>query len=295
MATEMAGRSPQPQSPATERPEPESGRTRPEFGPLASDADYEGDRQEMSTTIDSSSQDEAELEHEQGPHLMPDASNPAAADPPPAEPVDQPMDEEFLTRAAREAAEAGEFRRAVGIYRELLGLVPNNLSARNNLALVLDQLGDREVALTELDRCLRQDADNVHVLVNRGGIMGALGRHAEAERDLSAALKLDPGNAEAHYNLGLVTIRRGLWGEAVTSLKRAIELDSSLASAYFYLGEALNHIDDLPGALQAYQQATELQPTNAQAFYGIGIILDRMNRPDDAAQMYRRSREIAGR
>ena len=207
----------------------------------------------------------------------------------------EPATEDLLTRAAREAAERGDMHRALGIYRELLSLNPHNVRVRNNLALLLDKLGKHEDALEQLDLCLKHEASNAQVLINRGAVYGTIGRYPEAERDLRRALQIDTTNPEAHHNLGLVGIRKGLWSEAIPSLRRAIELDASRAPAYYYLGEALNHVDDLQGALQAYQRAAELQPKNAKAFYGIGIMLDRLNRPDEAAQMYRRSREIAAR
>lgn len=202
---------------------------------------------------------------------------------------------DLLYRAAREAGARGESGRAVGIYRELLDRAPHHVGARNNLALLLDQLGDPVGALTELEQCLAVEPDNPQVLVNRGAVLGAGGHYAAAESDLRRVVQMEPGNAEAYFNLGLVISRKGLWREAIPHLRRAIELDSSRAQAYFYLGEALNHVDDLEGALQCYQRAIELRPNNPKALYGLGIVLDRMNRPEEAAQMYRRSRELAGR
>lgn len=200
---------------------------------------------------------------------------------------------EVLYGAAREAAGRGEGSRAVRIYRELLALDPGHLKARNNLAIHLDEEGDHERALKELDLCLEIAPDNPEVLVNRGAVYGAMARFPEAERDLYAVLESDPSDAEAHFNLGIVKSRRGLWRDAVPHLRRAIELDTSRAAAYFHLGEALNRIDDLDGALQAFQRSAELRPDNPRAVRGIGIILDRLNRSDEAAQMYRRSRELA--
>jgi Flp pilus assembly protein TadD len=200
---------------------------------------------------------------------------------------------EVLYGAAREAAARGEGSRAARIYRELLALDPGHLKARNNLAIHLDEDGDHEGALKELDLCLEIAPGNREVLVNRGAVYGAMARFPEAERDLSTVLESDPSDAEAHFNLGIVKSRRGLWRDAVPHLRRAIELDTSRAAAYFHLGEALNRIDDLDGALQAYQRSAELRPDNPRAVRGIGIILDRLNRSDEAAQMYRRSRELA--
>ena len=208
---------------------------------------------------------------------------------------DEPTAEELLYNAAKEAHSQGEVRRAMAIYRELLALNPGHVKARNNLGLLLDQTGDSEEALQQLQLCLNAEPDNAQVLVNRGGVLGTLGRFAEAEDDLRRALEQDATNAEAHFNLGLLMSRRGLWRDSLPHLRRSIELDLGRATAFLHLGDALNHVDDLDGALQAYQRSVELVPNNAKAFYGLGIIYDRLNRPEDARQMYRRSRELAGR
>ena len=205
-----------------------------------------------------------------------------------------PSSEGLLYRAAQQATAQGHTARAKGIYRELLHHHPQNIRARNNLALLLEQAGEHDEALEELSECLARDPDNTEILVNRGTMLGTLGRYSEAEDDLHRVLRLESGNAEAHFSLGVVVSRKGLWKEAVPFLRRTLELDSTRAIAYFYLGEALNHVDDLDGALHCFQRAVELRPSDSRALYGLGIVLDRMNRPDEAAQMYRRSRELAG-
>jgi Flp pilus assembly protein TadD len=207
----------------------------------------------------------------------------------------QPDPSEVLYGEARDAADAGRVEDAKRLYRELLGLHPTHVRARNNLALLLDAEGNHKAALTELDRALDIDSENGTLLVNRGALLGAMGRYAAAERDLKKVLRVEPSHAEALFNLGVVMTKKGLWAEAVPHLKRAVEMEPQRAAAHYYLGEALNHVDDLTGALVAYQRAAELQPANPRALYGLGIIYDRLARPDDAAQMYRRSREVARR
>jgi tetratricopeptide (TPR) repeat protein len=202
---------------------------------------------------------------------------------------------EILRRAARDAAERGEWARALSLNREILAADPGDVGARNNLALALEAMGEHEAALEELNRCLALAPESLDLLINRSAVLGSLRHYADAERDLAAVLGRDPANADAHFNLGVVASRRGRWREAVQHLRRAVELDGGRAATHFYLGEALNKVDDLPGALQAYQRAVELQPTHARAWYGMGIVLDRMNRPDEAAPLYRRSRELSGR
>jgi len=214
-----------------------------------------------------------------------------------AEPAPPPAPDpaQILYQEARAAADGGRRDEAKRLYRELLGLRPAHVGARNNLALLLDAEGNHQGALAELDRALEIEPDNATLLVNRGTLLGATGRFAAAEHDLKKVLRLEPAHADALYNLGVVMSKKGLWGEAVPHLKRAVELDPERGAAHYYLGEALNHVDDLYGALAAYQRAAELQPDNPRALYGLGIIYDRLSRPDDAAQMYRRSREVGRR
>ncbi len=206
----------------------------------------------------------------------------------------EPSAEDLLFNAAREAAQNREARRAVSIYRELLAVNPEHLSSRINLALLLEQMGALDEALTELGRCRQIEADDPSILVTRGAVLGGHGRYNEAEQDLRRALELEPTNVEAHFNLGLLKSRRGLWSDALPFLRRSVELDPSRAEAYLYLGDALNHVDDLHGALQAYHRSVELGPNNGRAFYGLGMVYDRLNQPQEAAKMYRRSRELKG-
>ncbi len=223
------------------------------------------------------------------------ADDAAATDIAPLPPPAPPDPAEIMYGEARAAAEAGHRDEAKRLYRDLLGLHPAHVRARNNLALLLDAEGNHQTALAELDRALETEPDNSTLLVNRGALLGAMGRFAAAEHDLKKVLRVEPSHPGALFNLGVVMTKKGLWGEAVPHLRRAVELDPENGGAHYWLGEALNHVDDLYGALAAYQRAAELQPNNPRALYGLGIIFDRLARPDDAAQMYRRSREVGRR
>jgi tetratricopeptide (TPR) repeat protein len=225
-------------------------------------------------------------------HLATDASAEQQPAPLATDAPRQPSTDEQLYQGARQAWERRDLHRASAMYYELLARDERHVRGRNNLALVLDELGEHEQALEELERCRTIDPASLEVRVNRSAVLGALGRYAEAERELLDVLAQAPTSGEAYFNLGLVAARRGRWDHAAVHLARAIELNAGRDAAHYYLGEALNHVDDLPGALQAYQRAIELAPNNPKAHYGLGIVLDRMNRPDEAAQAYRRSREL---
>ena len=71
------------------------------------------------------------------PEMIEPLSPPPASEPAPIE----PSAEEILHRAAREANANGDAKRARSIYRELLGLNPRHVRARNNLACRRGRVG----------------------------------------------------------------------------------------------------------------------------------------------------------
>ena len=108
-----------------------------------------------------------------------------------------PSEEEQLCQRARQAWERRDLARAARLYRELLARDARHVEGRYNLALVLDELGEHEQALEELDRCRAIDAASFEVRVNRGAVLASLGRYLEAERELLDVLDQDPPSGAA--------------------------------------------------------------------------------------------------
>lgn len=200
---------------------------------------------------------------------------------------------EDLYRRAKDLAGGGSFEEAVGVYRQLLALEPNNLRAHNNLGVLYDRLGDFEQALTEYRAAEQLDPDDVRLQCNIAAVLASLGRYREAEEKLAAALHSDPKNADARENLGLVYFKKGLYVDAAEELRLAAEIDPTRASAFLYLGEALNRLDDLEGAMTALSSSVELKES-ARAYYAMGIVYDRMNQKGAAHSMYRKAEELGG-
>ncbi|NIR45129.1 MAG: tetratricopeptide repeat protein [Gemmatimonadetes bacterium] len=200
---------------------------------------------------------------------------------------------ETLYLRARELAEGGALREAVGVYRQLLADSPDHLKAHNNLGFLYDRLGDSEAALAEYRAAESLDPDDVRLQCNVAAALASLGRYGEAEEKLAEALRSDPKEADIRENLGLVHYKRGLYAEAAEELRIAADLDPQRARALLYLGEALNRIDDLEGALTALRRSVEIQPS-ARAYYAMGIVYDRMNQKGAAQAMYHKAEELGG-
>ncbi|MEO8032351.1 MAG: tetratricopeptide repeat protein [Gemmatimonadota bacterium] len=194
-------------------------------------------------------------------------------------------------RRALDAAARGRPLEAMQRLQELVGREPGHVTARRELAALLETAGDTEQALEHLDAAILLTPDDATLLTARGTVHGRLKHYPESETDLRRAIKLSPDSAPTHQQLGLVLWRKGVPAEAAAVFRRAIALQPSTASSHYYLGEALSQLNELPAALAALEQAVELAPTEARAFQLAGRVLDRLKRPDEAREMYRRARE----
>ena len=197
-----------------------------------------------------------------------------------------------LLRQARAANQRGERDEALNFYRGYVVQQPRDPAGRCELAGLLAQMGECELAREELSDGLRHVPDNPDLLACRARVSIAVGDHDHAERDLRNALDVDERHAETHLELGALLSKKALWRHALPHIREAIELGGDQARAHVLLGEALNCTDDLAGALKAYERALELQPNDPAVLRGLGIIYDRLGRTKEAVRMYQKSRAV---
>lgn len=214
----------------------------------------------------------------------------AAGDRPAPEPGSDAEKVAALFARAKQYGESNETSLAITTYRQLLKLDPRHARARNNLAFLLEQRGNIQAALVELELAIAEEPDNVALLLNRAAVLSAHLKFDAAEQDLRRALRHGE-NAEILTTLGMVLSKGGRAKEALEPLRRAVELAPNSAAAHYYLGEVYNRLDQLPAALASYEQACALQPSNWRAYKGVGNVLDRMARPAEAAVAHRKARE----
>jgi Tfp pilus assembly protein PilF len=161
---------------------------------------------------------------------------------------------------ARQLAQEGEWERTQALLGEVLAVAPENVTARNVLALAAVRRGDYDEAerqyLASLERQPRQHR-----------VMGALGALALRRGDLDAAeqrfheaLDLAPSYVEAMSNLGWIEATRGNEAGAQDWYERAIALDPSYPHVYRRLADLYYDRQDWPHALEYYRRVLSVLP-----------------------------------
>ena len=125
----------------------------------------------------------------------------------------------------------GYWRDSEALFRHALEVTENNALAHNGLGVALDEKGQIDEAIRQLQEALRLNPDNADVQYNLGVALFQQGRTAEAIRQFQETLRLKPNHAEAHNNLGTALGLTGQTDEAMHHFQEALRLKPDYAEA----------------------------------------------------------------
>jgi tetratricopeptide (TPR) repeat protein len=124
------------------------------------------------------------------------------------------------------AALLGDTARARMILREGVASHPHAAVLSNNLAAVLERIGEYEPARIAVDHGMHEDATIAQLHKNLGDLYYRGGRYDDAFEAYSRAIKANPElGADVYLKLGNIRLRRQEREEAVRSWERALALD----------------------------------------------------------------------
>ena len=132
---------------------------------------------------------------------------------------------ELLTRAA-DLLRKKELEEAEAVYREVLGLYPQDPDSHSNLGA-----------------CCYFRAD-----------------YEAAEEHYRSALALSPHDPRALYGLGCVCLAQGKFDQAKVALERALERGADRAQCVWSLASVADHTRDVRAARRYYAEYLQLSP-----------------------------------
>ncbi|MFN7986544.1 MAG: sulfatase-like hydrolase/transferase [Thermoanaerobaculia bacterium] len=192
---------------------------------------------------------------------------------------------------ARHAAQQKRWGDSERLLREILAVLPANVSARNVLALVLLRQERLEEAKDEYARSLAQDPKQARVLAMIGTIALLEGSLDEAEKAFHAALGVTPGFVEAMTNLGFVAQARGRWEDARSWYDRAAALDPGFPRGNKLSGDLWFEKGDYRRALVNYREVLHARPNDFAALIQAGTCQRRLGHAAGAERLFERARK----
>jgi len=176
-------------------------------------------------------------------------------------------------RLAQQHRDAGRFREAETIYREILAQRPDHAESHHQLGLLAYQEGHHAAALEPLRQAiaLRPETWNFHT--NLGAALAALERWDEAVAAYRRALELRPDRAETYNNIGIVYREQEKLDPALTALDHAIALEPERAECHTNRGAVLERLRLFEAAAAAHRRAIQLNPGFAEAHFNLATSL----------------------
>jgi protein O-GlcNAc transferase len=184
---------------------------------------------------------------------------------------------------------SGAVDEAIACYRRALALDPDDARAHEELGRILSQKGAPREAADHLRAAVARDPRLIAPRVELGELLFRDGRVPEAAAELRAALALDPNNWGVHYRLGVVLARLGPEHaeEAMACFRRTLGGMPGHAAAHLQLGLAFWNRGEPAPAVALAERALRLDPKLPAAHGVLGAMLRTVGRNDEAIAILR--------
>jgi arylsulfatase A-like enzyme/cytochrome c-type biogenesis protein CcmH/NrfG len=182
-----------------------------------------------------------------------------------------------------------QMKKAVGIIRDGLVLVPQNMELKVRLGGLLADSDASEQALELLNEVLRLQPQRSDAWIFLGIAHFRRGEFGKALAAYEKALALEPGSASAHNNLGTLYLTlflqrksQDFLAKALDSFHHALDRNSRMESAYNGRGTAYKFSGKNEEAIADWKKAIELNPGFIDPYFNIGIAYLETGRPKEA-------------
>ena len=169
--------------------------------------------------------------------------------------------------------QAGDLDGAEVLYRQILGVEPDQANVIHLLGVLARQRGRYDLAVEWIQRAISLNPTRADYRNSLGVVFRAQGRIAEAIEIHRQALGLDPHYPDAWANLGVELHEQGHFGEARSALAEALRLAPNHVNAVFGLANLLQDLGETASAVSHYQRAHDLAPQRSDILNNWAIAL----------------------
>ncbi len=135
------------------------------------------------------------------------------------------MNVEKYHAKAVELLKEGNYKEALEILNQAIGLFENNADLISERAVVHLHLGNMADSLRDMDTAVDLEPQKSYRYSSRAYAKSFFGENISAIEDYKKAVELDPEDDIAHNNLGLLEEKLGYMNQAAENFKKADELN----------------------------------------------------------------------
>lgn len=172
--------------------------------------------------------------------------------------------------------QAGNYERAIELYKNAIELDPEYCDAMDNLGLNLKRLGRTEESIDWYLRSIEVFPENDVAYLGLGNAYRQLGRYDEAISTFKQLSLMAPENPEGYFGLGMAYYDIGQYQDSIDSLKEAERLynaqnSSYIADAQIFIGYNYFSLQDMENAVNYFELAYPAYQGDAELNYYLGF------------------------
>lgn len=216
------------------------------------------------------------------------------SDPLMGEVVNEGVSSVLIWERAKAFLDNGNFEQAALGLRQVVGLLPGNADAHQQLAMAYHSLGNAQGAREHLEKALAREPDLVDARVQLANIYLDHQEPRSAITHLRHALGKSPDDPDAGWLMGKALV---MAGDARGGLEAFEAAEANAESAGLPIpdwvhndwGSALAQSGRVQEAQERFRAALAVDPENPQSLFYMGLLFEGTGRFDDAVDHYCRS------
>lgn len=190
------------------------------------------------------------------------------------------MDISKSTQLAIQYLQDGNLTLSEQIFRDILRVQPDNVSALHFIGVIFYQRKDYDSSIHYIRKALQLGPNYVDAHNNLGLVLQEINQTDEAIISYEKAVALKPDFDRAHYNLGTALKEKWQIDKAITHYQLAIHFNPSLVEAYNNLGLALQDQGKLEEAEKYFRRALQIKPDFSLCHSNLLLLLNYSSRYD---------------
>ncbi|HEX6303611.1 MAG TPA: tetratricopeptide repeat protein, partial [Anaerolineales bacterium] len=191
----------------------------------------------------------------------------------------------------------GQREEALSVLDRAIALAKDPLPLKLEQVELLESSQGSAAAMAALQKLANQYPQEAAVLVPLANALAQAGRREEAITTAQQALRCEnlenKARAQQLFLLGTLLRQSGQLDQAIYQLNEAVRLDPEHVDIYLALGDTYQDRREHSQALETYQKAIEVAPRNPEPYYQAGILLRESHDYPGAEDMLRRAANLA--
>ena len=188
---------------------------------------------------------------------------------------------------ADEAFQRGEYEEAISNYNRAIELDQNDVIAYCNRGIAKSQLGQDQAAISDFDEAIQRGDNDAYTYFLRGKSKYTLEQYTSAIDDYDEAIRRDRAQVLYTYRWrGFAKAALGQHTSAIDDFDEALLQNPDNANDYCQRGISKYALEQYTAAVDDFDESIRLDPNQAEAYYQRGLVKCSLDQYESAISDY---------